>query len=232
MTNGIGSGRVLTGLIIVVVGVWLLLSSVGAIDVHQPWRWFPLILVAIGLWTLIRTRFRHIVGPLIVIAIGVAVQLTVLDAVPDGVRAAVWPVAIIVVGLVVLLRRSSGTGEWIPRRSFDRGLDTGLNVVAVFSESNPRLSGDFRRGQATCLFGSVNLDLQDVQVPQPPAVLDLTCIFGGAEIRMPAGWNIRNDVVAIFGGTEDKRRTAAAAGDPPQLLIQGLVLFGGLTIRD
>ncbi len=54
-----------------------------------------------------RTQFRHIVGPFILITIGVAVQLTVLDAVPDGMRATVWPVGIIVIGLVILLRRSS-----------------------------------------------------------------------------------------------------------------------------
>ena len=36
MINGMGSGRVLAGLIIVVVGVWLLPSTVGAIDIDQP----------------------------------------------------------------------------------------------------------------------------------------------------------------------------------------------------
>ena len=232
MSNGKDSRRVLAGLIIVVVGVWLLLSNVGVIDIHQPWRWFPLILVAIGLWTLVRTHFRQVVGPIILIAIGVAVQLTVLDSVPDRVRDAVWPVVIIVVGLVVLLRRSSAAGERTPRRSLGHDSAAGLNVVAVFWAANHRLSGDFRRGQATCLFGSVNVDLRDVQIPQPPAVLDLTCMFGGAEIRVPAGWNIRNDIVAIFGGTDDKRSTAAATGGPVQLSIQGLALFGGLVIRD
>ena len=46
------------------------------------------------------------------------------------------------------------------------------------------------------------------------------------------GWDVRLDVVPIFGGTEDKRRTGGTGEGTPDLVVTGLVLFGGVTLKD
>jgi hypothetical protein len=39
------------------------------------------------------------------------------------------------------------------------------------------------------------------------------------------------DVVAFFGGCDDKRRTVISPKTTPDLIISGTVMFGGLDIK-
>ncbi len=221
------SGRLLVGLLVVVVGLWLLLSNLDVLDLGAPWRWFPSVLWIMGIWTLVRTGFRQIVGPLILIVVGVAVQIAVLNDIPNQIRTAIWPILIIAAGLVIVLR-----GSFRRRDAAATSSASDFSAFAAFYGTKQRIGGDLRRGQITAIFGGAEIDLRDAQVSRPPALLDVTCMFGGAEIRAPDAWNIRNDVLALFGGVSDERRGDADASGPVQLSIQGVVLFGGLTIKD
>ena len=106
------SGRVLIGLIVVAVGVLLLLDNLGFGD-FSPWEYAPSLLIVLGIWALIRSGFRGSIGPWILIGVGVAVQLTVLDTVPDVVRGAIWPVLIIFAGVVLIATRASFSGRGV-----------------------------------------------------------------------------------------------------------------------
>ncbi len=222
-----GSGRVLLGAIVVLGGLWLLLDNLDVIDLGAPWRWLPLVLVALGVWALLRSGFRQVLGPLILILIGVAVQLVALEQVPDQVKVSIWPAVIILAGAVLVFR---GAGHRVSRPAAAGSRD--LSITSAFSAANERVDGEFRRGQATCVFGSAEIDLRDAQISHPPAVVDISCIFGGAELRVPRGWVIRNDVIGLFGGVSDERRGDAEAGGSPRLSVQGAVVFGGLTLKD
>ena len=100
--------------------------------------------------------------------------------------------------------------------------------MAPSSES----AASYAAGKSRRSSAGPEIDLRDARVSQAPALLDVTCMFGGAEIRAPDEWNIRTDVLALFGGVSDERRGDADAAGPVQLSIQGVVLFGGLTIKD
>ena len=112
------------------------------------------------------------------------------------------------------------------RRSGD-----GVDYVAVFNSVNAVVDGPFSRLESTTVFGGAEYDLRDARVERPPAVIDVTCLFGGAELRVPEDWIVHNDVLALFGGVDDKRRGSSADGDVT-VTIRGTVMFGGLTIRD
>ena len=228
MTQNLNAGRLLVGLVVVFIGVWLLLANIGVTEWGTPWRWFPMILVIIGLWALVRSGFRDVVGPALLILIGVAIQLTVLPYdIPQGVRNAIWPAVLIVIGLVIIMRGPLG------RRTVTAATGTGdLNALAVFWGSEQRVVGAFDGGSITCVFGGVNLDLREAQVTQPPAAIDVTCLFGGCEIRAPDTWLIQNDALALFGGVSDQRRASREPTTTPQLTVRGTVLFGGVTIKD
>ena len=220
-----GSSRVLVGLIVVAVGVLLLLGNLGLGD-FNPWEYAPSLLIVLGIWALVRSGFRRSIGPWVLIGIGVAVQLSVLDEVPDVVRGAIWPVLIIGAGLLLILTRASlGGGEAAGRSG------GGLNHVAVFNSVNDEVDGPFTGLQATTLFGGAEYDLRRARVERPPAVIDVTCMFGGVELRVPEDWTVHNDVVALFGGVDDKRDDSGA-DDEATVSIRGTVLFGGLTIKD
>ena len=220
------SGRVMIGLIVVAVGVLLLLANLGLGD-FSPWEYAPSLLIVLGLWALIRNGFRGSIGPWVLIGIGIAVQLSVLDEVPDVVQGAVWPVFIIGAGVLLIVARASFGG----RESSARRSSNGLSHVAIFNSVNDVVDGPFSRLQSTTLFGGADYDLRDARVERPPAVIDVTCLFGGVEVRVPEDWTVHNDVLALFGGVDDKRRGSRADGEVT-LSIRGTVVFGGLTIKD
>ena len=63
-------------------------------------------------------------------------------------------------------------------------------------------------------------------------ILDLTQIFGGCTLIMPPHWDLKSELVSIFGGTEDNRPTANVVTDPKKVvLLRGTSIFGGIEIK-
>ena len=76
------------------------------------------------------------------------------------------------------------------------------------------------------------LDLREAAVANGvEAIVDVTAVMGGYEIRVPETWNVVVDVVPFMGGYEDKTRHPA---DPsaPRLRLRGFVMMGGLEVRN
>ena len=59
------------------------------------------------------------------------------------------------------------------------------------------------------------------------------CLFGGSKIIVPAGWRVKIEVTAIFGGYNDKRRSAPKTDEvvERELVLRGVVIFGGGEIK-
>jgi len=51
-------------------------------------------------------------------------------------------------------------------------------------------------------------------------------VFGGASLIIPPDWNVKSDVLNLFGGFSDKRRTSQVNNNKT-LTIKGVVIFGG-----
>ncbi|MBT1690870.1 LiaF transmembrane domain-containing protein, partial [Dawidia soli] len=119
ITNPDQTGRVLGGVVIIIIGSLLLARSVGADLPAWLFTW-PMIPIAIGLFVGAKHRFRH-PGWLIPIAVG-AVFLTI-NMMSEEIDASqfFWPVIIIVIGLVMILkprgRRGPGRRPGPPPRA-------------------------------------------------------------------------------------------------------------------
>ncbi|MNT98375.1 hypothetical protein D3C72_2409480 [compost metagenome] len=59
-------------------------------------------------------------------------------------------------------------------------------------------------------------------------------MFGGVKIIVPPSWEVKSDVVAIFGGLDDKRSIGPMNNTEPRkiLKIEGVTIFGGVEIRN
>jgi len=92
-----------------------------------------------------------------------------------------------------------------------------------------RLSGgaDF-----TAIFGGVEYDFPETGIEDPPAHVSATAVFGGVEIRAPREWNVRVDVLPLFGGASDERPRPEpeAEHEGVDLLATGMALFGGVSV--
>jgi hypothetical protein len=87
-----------------------------------------------------------------------------------------------------------------------------------------------RKINSVALFGGVDLDLHDAIFEGPTVELSGFWCFGGLDIKVPEGIEVRDQTVGIFGGTDVRD-----VGDPlpgaPTLIIKGASLFGGVSVR-
>ena len=84
--------------------------------------------------------------------------------------------------------------------------------------------------QALALFGGMDLDLRNAIFEAPVVEISGLWCFGGLDIKVPEGIEVRDQTAGVFGGT-DIRDIGDPAPGAPTLVIKGMTLFGGVTVR-
>jgi hypothetical protein len=234
------SGRVLGGIIILIVGT-LLLSREFGVDLPRWIFSWKMLLIAIGVYIGARHNFRSWGW---MVPIGIGVIFLTEDIIRDfdffydlGIRPRIlWPIAIIAVGLFMIFRsrkKTSASDVLLPVTVTSDGPDQGelLDTVSVFGGSKKNiLSKNFRGGDVVGFFGGSELNFMQADI-QGVAILDVTCVFGGAKLIVPSNWTIKSEMVSVFGGIDDKRQMLTAADPNKVLVLEGTVLFGGMEIK-
>jgi len=219
--------RLVIGVSLIAAGVLFTLDNFGVIEIGNFWKFWPLVLVAVGVTKLLARSFLSGVALCMVGGLflarnfgGLHFRLSYL-----------LPLVFVFIGLRIVFAQRPGARSW------DASANPGgtLNEWAVFGGGERRIiSPNFQGGQANAVFGGFNLDLRDSKMAGDNATIDIFCFCGGGELRVPEDWNVILKVVPIFGGTDDKSRHSA--GDPgkarKQLLVTGFILFGGLGIKN
>jgi predicted membrane protein len=213
-------------------GVALLLDHMGIISVDRLWRFWPLLLVCLGI-PKIMSREHRLWGILLITG-GVMFQLNELG-IGHFRWNDIWPILLIATGLMLMWgamearrRPSSPPSGGDPR--------TTLNEIAIFGGIERRVtSQDFQGGHISAVFGGVEIDLSDARMQGEEATLEINAIFGGVELRVPETWQVAFRGTPIFGGIADKTRVGRAVdlNDPRKVLIlTGAVIFGGVEIKN
>jgi Domain of unknown function (DUF1707) len=87
-----------------------------------------------------------------------------------------------------------------------------------------------RQTRALALFGGIDLDLRDAIFEDQTVEISGIWCFGGLDIKVPAGMEVRDMTAGIFGGTD-----VGNLGEPqpgaPTLVIKGMAIFGGVSVR-
>jgi predicted membrane protein len=223
---------VVWGALIVAAGVALLLDHMGFIVIGSLFRFWPMILIFFGVGHLFTPSNRAWGGILIVV--GAVFQLNNLGI--THLRFAdMWPLAIIAVGLMLMW------GALKPPIVVKGSVDAAdvLEAVAIFGGTERRIkSQTFKGGRVTSIFGGVELDFRDANIDGDEATLDINCIFGGVEIRVPDTWNVHSRSIPVLGGYSDKTGPSSSAPQDPSgpkrktLIVTGTVIFGGVEIAN
>ena len=87
-----------------------------------------------------------------------------------------------------------------------------------------------RKTQVLALFGGIDLDFRDAVFEDSTIEISGICCFGGMDIKVPEGLHVSNEMVGIFGGT-DLKGVADPIPGAPTLVLKGLTLFGGVSVR-
>lgn len=221
------AGRLLLGLILVVLGVLFLFDQVGILNAGSAIdHWWPLAIVAIGVIQLMVAP-REYVGPGIIILIGIVLLGETLDIYSVNVWAIIWPSLIVLIGLSVLLGRNRWLGS--SRRSSSEDRVHGLSLFGgadVLSHSS-RFTG----ADVLAFFGGSTLDLRQARPAPEGAIVDVTAAFGGVDILVPHGWDVRMSGIPIFGAFENKTADGELPPDAPRLTVRGMVVFGGVSVK-
>jgi hypothetical protein len=104
-------------------------------------------------------------------------------------------------------------------------------MIAIFGGATRTGKWRVRKNiQALALFGGIDLDLRDAIFEAPVVEISGFWCFGGLDIKVPEGIEVRDQTAGIFGGTD-----VSNIGDPapgaPTLVIKGLSLFGGVSVH-
>jgi len=214
----------LTGLFIMAVGVLFFLGNLGLVETRTLHRFWPLILILIGVQRLLqRDDRRGQAGGYVWIGIGTWLLLSSLFHVHFW---SVWPVVLILIGARMLWR------TLYPNRSAaSADASSTLRGTAFMSGIDRRLTTpDFRGGDLTVVMGGFKADLTAAQIASGEAVVDVFVAWGGVVLLVPEGWTVVSQVVPILGGFEDRTRRPTEA--TPRLVISGLVMMGGVEVKN
>ncbi len=105
------------------------------------------------------------------------------------------------------------------------------NLVAIFGGVNRQGRWRARKKlHALALFGGIDLNFREAIFENSVVEISGIWCFGGLDIKVPAGIEVRDHTVGIFGGTEMKDLGEPVPG-APTIVIKGVALFGGVSVR-
>jgi predicted membrane protein len=234
--------KLVFGLMLLLVGIFLIGFNTGFISEeyrHIIFSW-QMLLIAIGIVNIF--DWRSIIPGVILILVGGFFILPELHTFDYEVTKLLWPVIIILLGLLIIFsgfirrHRYPPTAPNFPPQFSDSKInDLGyIDEVNIFSGKKHSLtSREFKGGKITNIFGGSELDLTQVALAESQNYLEIICIFGGVSITVPSDWNVIVRVKPFLGGFSDQRRFIKTNGDNPkkELIITGVAIFGGGEIK-
>ncbi|HPF00376.1 MAG TPA: hypothetical protein PKY63_06895, partial [Bacteroidales bacterium] len=58
-------------------------------------------------------------------------------------------------------------------------------------------------------------------------ILEISAVFGGFKLIVPAHWNVKIETSNVFGGVVDKRIVTGTVDMTRTLVVRGSAVFGG-----
>lgn len=237
----------LGGLVLIVIGILFLLNRIPQTAIWFP-HWFftwPVLVIGIGIFTGAKSRFKSPAW-IILCLVGGYFLLYENNMISINLRPYVFPIGIIVLGILLLIKRNNSKRcqphhsrfkHWQPGQSANLAepVDASEDVVIVSStfgnvERNV-FSKNFKSGSISTIFGGAQVNFAQADF-QGTAVVDVSIMFGGTDIIIPSNWNVKNEISVIFGGIEDRRTVTSNIHESGKtLVLRGNIMFGGIEIK-
>jgi predicted membrane protein len=228
--------RIVFGIFIIVVGLFALLDNLHLFDSHLVQPFWPLVFVALGALKLSQAQRSgsYVFGGALML-VGAGMTLQNLGLLHFQWRDW-WPLVLILAGLSVVAKglrpgreRACGIGR---RGVRDERFEHGSRIDASAMMSGISLKNDsqeFAGGEINAVMGAVEIDLRQAAIATE-AVLHLSIIMGGVEIKVPREWSVSINGSPMLGGIEDKTIPPMTPGK--RLIIEGSVIMGGVEITN
>lgn len=224
------TGRLVFGIIVVTLGVLFTLDNLDLVESGEVLQYWPVLLVFFGLQRLTGMGSERRPGFGFAMTIfGTWLLLHNLGIFPYD-PWDFWPV------LLILLGFSMVTGSLRRAKLGPAGVEdpsTTISALAFWSGIERKVvSQDFRGGDITAIMGGHEIDLRPAGMSAgSQAVIDMTIVMGGVDIRVPEDWKVSCEVFPIMGGVEDHSKPPAGEVRG-HLVLKGFVMMGGVEIKN
>lgn len=226
--------KIVTGLLVIVVGIIVLMKQMGTAFPHWLLSWKTL-LIGIGVVHLIKHNFKNIAGYVLILIGSVFLMKDILPYWIDP--KFVWPVIIIGFGILIvsksIFREKKNISFIEDELSFNEvDSEDFIKAEAFFGGVTKNVvSKNFKGASVSCVFGGTELNFTQADF-EKKAIIDLNCVFGGTTLIVPSDWKIVSNLTSVFGGIEDKRPTDSLnlENDSKTLILKGKCVFGGVEI--
>jgi predicted membrane protein len=213
--------RVVLGLFVMLAGLVLALDSLGFIEAGNIFRFWPLILVAIGAVKWMSPVPQKMSASIWIVA-GVAFLLVSLGRMSFG---GVWAMVLFLVGANI---------AWKALRPavLPKDADSVIDLMQFMGGTKTVVTTqDFKGGQVTAVMGGCEIDLRHASMPEGrAAVIDTFAFWGGIEIRVPDDWEVVSQGNAVLGGFVSNARSQP--GSKRRLVVTGLAVMGGVEVKN
>jgi len=75
-----------------------------------------------------------------------------------------------------------------------------------------------------------DVDFSSAQFGSDELRIKVVCLMGGVDIKVPEGVSVYSKVVSIMGGVEHNAQSVPSS-DGPRIIVEGLVLMGGVSVK-
>lgn len=229
-------GATVAGLLLIALGAVWVMHNLDMLDFRLK-EWWPLILIAIGLVHMANSRRLTEPGSWILLLLGGVFLLTTNDILEWNEVWKYWPVILIIIGLSIVFGRHGGhrsrvhsdESEDIDIEPSDQDIISG---TAIFGGVERRVTDkNFKGGTISAVFGGAEIDLRSADLNDKGAVLEVSVIFGGADIKIPESWALEMRPSVILGGVSNKTSNPEKSGGR-RLVIKASAIFGGVDIKN
>ena len=244
------SGKALVGLILLGLGFILLLRTLDIFFIPSWIFSWPVFLIIIGIFIGKRQGFNR---PSAFMPIVIGVIFLINKILPDEhLGRFFWPLLIIGFGAWMISGRKEKTPfeffEWDKEKNggFNTNSDSNeaqtafetanflgdrINSVSIFGGIKKNIvSKNFQGGDIVNFFGGSEINLMQADI-KGRVKIEVVQVFGGTKIIVPANWIVQSEMLAIFGGIEDKRPPQLNTIPDKILIIEGTSIFGGIDIK-
>lgn len=216
---------VILGAVVMLFGVVLTLDNFGVLRSLEVGRYWPVLVIALGLTQLTQSLLRRTRPQGLVLTLfGVGLLLLTLGAIRFRLLIAL---GFLVIGTEMVWRALQRSRQLPvapdPRRNLD--------VFTFMGSVEPTLNThDFGGGRASAVLGGCDIDLRNASIEAGEVVVDTFAFWGGVEIAVPRDWAVELRGTAVLGSFDDTTRKPD--DDRKKLVVTGYAFMGAVEVKN
>jgi hypothetical protein len=225
--------QLILGVAVIVIGVLFTLDNLDVLEARRYLPFWPILFLAIGISNVLTAREtpQRAFGWLLSL-MGLLLLLDVWGLANVGLWD-LWPLVLVFWGGMIVWRGLSGATFYADRSPSRADSRSSFSASAFLSGFDRTITAEgFCGGEVNAFMGGGKIDLTRAHMEiGESAVVNISALMGGLEIRIPNEWAVDNRVTYFMGGSNDRSRLP---GHPsaPRLVLKGFVMMGGVEIKN